>query len=131
MLQVRVTQKILEAEGICSFELCAADGGELPRFEAGSHIDVHIGSGVTRQYSLCNHPEELHRYLIGVLDDPASRGGSRAMHEQVVQGQLLTISEPRNLFALDHNGARHLLFAGGIGITPILAMAYELSQRGS
>ncbi|MCY1357170.1 Phthalate 4,5-dioxygenase oxygenase reductase subunit [compost metagenome] len=92
---------------------------------------MHITAGLTRQYSLCNHPEERHRYLIGVLKDPASRGGSRAMHENVVQGQLLDISEPRNLFALDHQGARHLLFAGGIGITPILAMAYELSHRGA
>ncbi|MDH4653815.1 PDR/VanB family oxidoreductase [Pseudomonas sp. BN606] len=131
MLQVRVTRKIDEAEGICSFELCAVDGGELPPFEAGAHVDVHIGAGLTRQYSLCNHPEERHRYLIGVLKDPVSRGGSRAMHEQVAQGQLLNISEPRNLFALDHQGARHLLFAGGIGITPILAMAYELSHRGA
>lgn len=131
MLQVRVTRKSREAEGICSFELCAADGRELPPFEAGAHIDVHIGAGLIRQYSLCNHPEERHRYLIGVLDDPASRGGSQAMHERVVQGQLLDISEPRNLFALDHQGTRHLLFAGGIGITPILAMACELSHRGA
>lgn len=131
MLQVRVTQKIREAEGIFSFELCATDGGELPPFEAGAHIDVHVSAGLTRQYSLCNHPQERHRYLIGVLNDPSSRGGSRAMHEQVVQGQLLQISSPRNLFALDHQGTRHLLFAGGIGITPILAMAYELSQRGA
>lgn len=131
MLQVRVTRKIDEAEGICSFELRAVDGGELPRFEGGAHIDVHIAAGITRQYSLCNHPEERHRYLISVLKDSASRGGSRAMHEQVMQGQLLDISEPRNLFALDQRGAKHLLFAGGIGITPILAMAYELSHRGA
>ena len=131
MLQVRVTRKIDEAESICSFELRAVDECELPPFEAGAHVDVHIAAGLTRQYSLCNHPEERHRYLIGVLKDPTSRGGSRAMHERVVEGQLLSISEPRNLFALDHQGARHLLFAGGIGITPILAMAYELSHQGA
>lgn len=130
MLQVRVTQKNREAEGICSFELRTADGSDLPPFEAGAHIDVHISAGLTRQYSLCNHPEERHRYLIGVLKDPSSRGGSQAMHEQVMQGQLLEISEPRNLFALSHRGTRHLLLAGGIGITPILGMAQELSHRG-
>ncbi|WP_043310449.1 PDR/VanB family oxidoreductase [Pseudomonas sp. ML96] len=130
MLQVLVSRKVLVADGICSFELQSLDGSPLPQFSAGAHIDVHTPAGVTRQYSLCNHPEERHRYLIGVLKDPQSRGGSQAMHEQLEQGQTLTISEPRNLFPLAAEGKKHLLFAGGIGITPMLAMAYELSQRG-
>ncbi len=130
MLQVLVSRKIPVADGICSFELQAPDGSALPPFTAGAHIDVHTPAGVTRQYSLCNHPEERHRYLIGVLKDPQSRGGSQAMHEQLEQGQALTIGEPRNLFPLAEDGKKHLLFAGGIGITPMLAMAYELSQRG-
>lgn len=130
MLQVLVSRKIPVADGICSFELQALDGSALPAFTAGAHIDVHTPAGVTRQYSLCNHPEERHRYLIGVLKDPQSRGGSQAMHEQLEQGQTLTIGEPRNLFPLAEDGRKHLLFAGGIGITPMLAMAYELSQRG-
>jgi vanillate O-demethylase ferredoxin subunit len=130
MLQVLVSRKASVAEGICSFELQALDGAPLPPFTAGAHIDVHTPAGVTRQYSLCNPPEERHRYVIGVLKDPQSRGGSQAMHEQLQQGQSLTISEPRNLFPLAENGKKHLLFAGGIGITPMLAMAYELSQRG-
>lgn len=129
MLQVLVSRKIPVADGIYSFELQAPDGSALPPFTAGAHIDVHTPAGVTRQYSLCNHPEERHRYLIGVLKDPQSRGGSQAMHEQLEQGQTLTISEPRNLFPLAEDGKKHLLFAGGIGITPMLAMAYELSQR--
>jgi vanillate monooxygenase ferredoxin subunit len=131
MLQVLVTRKAVEADGICSFELTAADGQELPPFSAGAHIDVHIAPGLIRQYSLCNRAEERHRYLIGVLKDPNSRGGSQAMHDQVSHGQLLTISEPRNLFPLAGGGRKHLLFAGGIGITPILAMAYELSHCGA
>ncbi|MCI0916288.1 oxidoreductase [Pseudomonas stutzeri] len=130
MLQVLVSRRIPVADGICSFELQAVDGTDLPPFTAGAHIDVQTPAGATRQYSLCNHPEERHRYLIGVLKDPQSRGGSQAMHEQVEQGQTLTISEPRNLFQLAADGKKHLLFAGGIGITPMLAMAYELSQRG-
>ena len=77
-LGVRVARKTTEAEGICSFELVAADGRPLPAFSAGSHIDVHVPAGLVRQYSLCNDPGETHRYLIAVLDDPASRGGSRA-----------------------------------------------------
>ena len=130
MLQVNVTRKADEAEGICSFELCAADGSALPAFEAGAHIDIHIADGLTRQYSLCNDPRERHRYLISVLKDPSSRGGSIAMHEQVQSGQTLTISAPRNLFPLDRSAQRHLLFGGGIGITPMLAMAWELSHQG-
>lgn len=130
MLEVTVTRKLVEAEGICSFELCAVNGEALPAFEAGAHIDVHIADGLTRQYSLCNDPRERHRYVIGVLRDPASRGGSTAMHDTLHEGQTLTIGTPRNLFALEHSGTRHLLFGGGIGITPMLAMAHELHHRG-
>ena len=131
MLKVNVTRKAQEAEGICSFELCAVDGGALPAFKAGAHIDIHIADGLTRQYSLCNDPLERHRYLISVLKDPISRGGSRAMHEQIRSGQTLSISPPRNLFPLERSANRHLLFGGGIGITPMLAMAYELSHQGA
>ena len=131
MLQVNVTRKADEADGICSFELCPVDGSTLPAFEAGAHIEIHIADGLTRQYSLCNDPRERHRYLISVLKDPSSRGGSRAMHEQVQSGQTLFISAPRNLFPLDRSAQRHLLFGGGIGITPMLAMAWELSHQGA
>ncbi|WP_416425098.1 PDR/VanB family oxidoreductase [Pseudomonas sp. App30] len=130
MLEVIVTCKRTEAEGICSFELASADGHPLPAFSAGSHVDVHVPGGAVRQYSLCNSPAESHHYLIGVLLDPASRGGSKAMHERVEEGTRLVISEPRNLFALAHGAQRSLLFAGGIGITPILCMATRLAQIG-
>ncbi|AYC32331.1 oxidoreductase [Pseudomonas cavernae] len=131
MIDVIVTSKCREAEGICSFELTAADQRPLPAFSAGSHVDVHLPGGLVRQYSLCNHPEERHRYLLGVLLDPASRGGSQAMHEQVEEGSRLRISEPRNLFPLVHEAAYSMLFAGGIGITPILCMAERLAQIGA
>jgi vanillate O-demethylase ferredoxin subunit len=131
-LSVRVLRKQIEAEGICSFELAAADGAVLPAFSAGSHIDVHLPGqqpgGLTRQYSLCNDPTESHRYLIGVLRDPASRGGSKAMHEQVEVGQLLQISAPKNHFPIHHAAQRHLLLAGGIGVTPLLCMAERLAR---
>jgi len=129
MFEVNVSRKAIEAEGVCSFELSPLNGGSLPPFEAGAHIDVHVPGGFIRQYSLCNDPRERNRYLISVLREPSSRGGSQAMHSAVEQGHTLTISAPRNLFQLDHSAKRHLLFAGGIGITPILAMAYELSHR--
>ncbi|MFI8481381.1 PDR/VanB family oxidoreductase [Pseudomonas sp. NPDC078700] len=129
MLQVLVRHKAIEADGIVSFELSALDGVLLPAFTAGAHVDVNTPSGITRQYSLCNPPGERHRYVIGVLKDPLSRGGSQAMHEQVEQGHTLQISEPRNLFPLAVTGKKHLLIAGGIGITPILAMAHALEQQ--
>lgn len=130
-LTVRVARKAVEAQDICTFELVAVDATALPAFSAGSHIDVHLPNGLTRQYSLCNDPGETHRYLIGVLRDAASRGGSAAMHDVVTEGQVLAISAPKNHFALAHDARRSLLLAGGIGITPILCMAERLSMTGA
>jgi vanillate monooxygenase ferredoxin subunit len=131
VLSVRVSRKVVEAEGICSFELTAVDGAPLPAFSAGSHVDVQLPGGLTRQYSLCNDAAETHRYLIAVLRDPASRGGSSAMHDHVHEGDVLQISAPRNHFPLAHGARRHLLLAGGIGVTPILCMAERLSRTGA
>lgn len=130
-ISVRVARKLREAVDICTFELVAEDGAPLPAFSAGSHVDVHLPGGLTRQYSLCNDSTESHRYLIGVLRDPASRGGSQAMHDQVQEGQQLQISAPHNHFPLAHDASRHLLLAGGIGVTPILCMAERLANAGA
>lgn len=130
-LSVRVARKATEALDICTFELVDVNGGPLPAFAAGSHVDVQPSGGITRQYSLCNDPKETHRYLIGVLRDPASRGGSQAMHDQVEVGQVLQISAPRNHFPLAHDAKRSLLLAGGIGVTPILCMAERLAITGA
>ncbi|MFL6691833.1 MAG: PDR/VanB family oxidoreductase, partial [Ramlibacter sp.] len=102
----------------------------LPGFSAGSHIDVQVPGGLTRQYSLCNDAAEQHRYRIAVLRDPASRGGSTGMHDALKEGDTLLISEPRNHFPLVH-AQRTLLFAGGIGVTPLLSMAQRLAQIGA
>jgi vanillate O-demethylase ferredoxin subunit len=126
-----VARKALETADICTFELVGLDGGPLPAFSAGSHVDVALPNGLTRQYSLCNDPKETHRYLIGVLRDPASRGGSQALHEQVQEGQVLQISAPKNHFGLAHDARRSLLLAGGIGVTPILCMAERLAITGA
>lgn len=125
--QVRIARKDVEATDICSFELVDADGRALPAFSVGSHIDVHLGHGLVRQYSLCNDPGETHRYLLAVLKDPHSRGGSVAMHALEV-GQTLAISDPKNHFALAHGAAHSVLLAGDIGITPILCMAERLAS---
>lgn len=128
--QVKVLRRREEAQDIASFELARADGGALPSFSAGSHIDVHLPIGLVRQYSLANDPHDATHYRIGVLRDPNSRGGSASMHAHVREGDVLTISEPRNHFPLVH--APHtILLAGGIGLTPLLCMAQRLSATGA
>lgn len=129
-LTVKVLRKTQEATDICSFELARVDGQPLPAFSAGSHIDVQIPGGLTRQYSLCNDDNESHRYRIAVLRDAASRGGSAGMHDAVHEGDLLTISTPRNHFPLVR-AERSLLLAGGIGVTPLLSMAQRLAAIGA
>ena len=131
LLSVRVARKSIEAEDICSLELVSADGAPLPAFAAGSHIDVQLPGGPTRQYSLCNDPAETHRYLNAVLRDARSRGGSAAVHERVKVGDTLVISAPKNHFALAHDASSHLLLAGGIGVTPLLCMAERLAHAGA
>ena len=126
-IAVKVVRKAREADEIFSFELASVDGKPLPPFSAGSHIDVQVGPSLVRQYSLCNDPNENHRYQIAVLRDPNSRGGSVAVHDTIQEGDVITISEPRNHFPLTP-AKKYLLFAGGIGITPILCMAERLAQ---
>ncbi|WP_116599031.1 PDR/VanB family oxidoreductase [Primorskyibacter marinus] len=129
LLEVKVAAKTMLAKDIAGFELVHADGSSLPGFTAGSHIDVHLGDGLIRQYSLWNDPSESHRYCLGVLKEEAGRGGSAAMHELTV-GATLSISVPRNNFELNDSAKHSLLLAGGIGITPILGMAQALHERG-
>ncbi|WP_231517052.1 ferredoxin reductase [Marinobacterium lacunae] len=113
MIEVKVIHKRREAEWVYSFVLAPVQDGTLPSFSAGAHIDVQTPNGLVRQYSLCNHPDENHRYEIAVLLDPSSRGGSQAMHLEVEEGDILKVSEPRNLFMLENTAKRSLLFAGG------------------
>lgn len=113
---------------IRSFELVAEGDGVLPAFTAGSHIDVVLENGLIRQYSIANSSLESNRYVIGVLEDQNSRGGSSFIHQTFKEGDRIQISEPRNLFPVDPNTQKALLFAGGIGITPILSIAYSLKH---
>jgi vanillate O-demethylase ferredoxin subunit len=123
-----ITRKLPLATDICLFELASADAAPLPPFSAGAHIDVHV-DGHIRQYSLCNSPAETGHYRIGVLRDPASRGGSVAMHA-LQEGTTLEISTPKNHFPLEAQASHTILLAGGIGITPILCMAEQLLLAG-
>ena len=128
-VQARVARKWLTAKGIAAFEL-APVAGELPGFQPGAHIDVHLPNGLVRQYSLTNGPGLTSVYRIGVKLEPKSRGGSRYLHDCVRVGDVLDLSAPRNNFTLRRDAARTVLIAGGIGITPLLAMAQTLDRQG-
>jgi vanillate O-demethylase ferredoxin subunit len=130
MMTVRVASTTAEADDIVVIELADPTGADLPPFSAGAHIDVETAPGLVRQYSLCNNPTERGRYVIGVLKEPETRGGSAAMHG-LASGQDLRISGPHNHFELEHDARRTLLFAGGIGVTPILCMAERLAAIGA
>src|SRR5882724_6255645 len=133
---VRVHAKDTVADGVIAIDLCAVEGYGLPHFTAGSHIDVELperdadGHFIVRQYSLCNDPAEAHRYVIGVGRDAQSRGGSVWLHDRLAVGDTLRISTPRNHFQLYEPAPHSVLVAGGIGITPLLAMARRLSAIG-
>ncbi len=130
-LTLRIRAMTWEAEGILSLELVAATpGAALPAFTAGAHVELHLPGGPVRSYSLLNDPAETHRWCIAVHRDPASRGGSRLVHDQLRPGQLLQVSAPRNHFPLDETALLSVFIAGGIGITPLLAMARRLSALG-
>ncbi|MDY0748091.1 PDR/VanB family oxidoreductase [Paucibacter sp. R3-3] len=120
-----------EAEGIISIELRPATPEvEFPPFEAGSHVDLHLANGLVRSYSLCNSAADRGRYVIGVLNDRKSRGGSRYVHQQLRVGMTLPISPPRNNFRLEESAPHSVLVAGGIGVTPMLSMLKRLSGQG-
>lgn len=128
-LDVTIAAVTDEAEGIRAFELVPARGAELPAFTAGAHVDVHLAGGLVRQYSLASDPANRGRYRLAVLKEQGGRGGSIAMHRLAAGGTLM-ISMPRNNFPLaGYEAAFHLLIAGGIGVTPMIAMIAELERR--
>ncbi|MFC8132143.1 PDR/VanB family oxidoreductase [Streptomyces sp. NPDC057302] len=128
-LTLLVRRMTWEADGVLSVELAHPDGKPLPAWAPGAHLDLHTG-GHVRQYSLCGDPRDVSSYRIGVLDEASSRGGSRYVHTKLRPGQPVTASEPRNHFALE-DAPGYLFIAGGIGVTPLLAMAREAARAGA
>jgi ferredoxin-NADP reductase len=130
MFKVRVTDVEQATPQIKRFTLARSDGAALPAFTGGSHVIVQMqsacGGQFSNAYSLMSDPRALSSYQIGVRLEEQSKGGSAFMHQQVEVGSELTISTPNNLFALDPSAGRHVLIAGGIGITPFLAQLHEL-----
>lgn len=127
-LRVTVARKWQAADGIAGFELRPVKG-ILPTFQPGAHIDIHMPNGEIRQYSITNGPGETGSFVIGVKLEPDSKGGSKCMHETVREGDVLAISEPRNNFPLRRDAIKTIFVAGGIGITPLLAMAQALKNQ--
>lgn len=129
-LPTRVAGRHDVAEGVVVIELESLDGSPLPTWTPGAHVDLELAPHLVRQYSLCGDPHDLSRWRIGVLREPAGRGGSSHVHEHLVPGAQVTTRGPRNHFALET--AEHYVFiAGGIGITPILPMLRDAAARGA
>ncbi|CDF84015.1 ferredoxin [Pseudomonas knackmussii B13] len=129
MMKVRIQSIVDEALDIRSFRLVRSDGQPFDAYEPGAHVDVTGPTGVTRQYSLCSPPDDRGAYLVAVKKEAASRGGSSALHD-VEEGAELDIGAPRNLFRLAPEAREHVMFAAGIGVTPLLSMAYKLNANG-
>ena len=128
-LTVRVAEREIQGADVVVLTLASLDGAPLPPFCAGAHIDLYLEEGIVRQYSLCGSPHHPQQYRLGILKDRTSRGGSLAAHRLQV-GATVTIGTPRNLFALEMDASHSLLIGGGIGITPMLAMADTLFRAG-
>jgi len=128
--QLLVRQLRWESQDVLSLRLESPDGSELPEWTAGAHVDLDLGWGLVRQYSLCGDPQDRGGYELAVLREKAGRGGSQHVHETLRPGHVLTVSEPRNNFELV-DAPHYLFIAGGIGITPIYAMIREAHRRGA
>ncbi len=131
-MSLRIASRRRESDGVVSLTLVHPDGGELPKWKPGAHIDLHIpvaGEEVIRQYSLSGDPEDRSRYRIGVLREAEGKGGSVAVHDGLREGDTVTVSWPRNNFRLA-DADSYLFIAGGIGITPILPMIRQAQASG-
>lgn len=128
-VDMRVRAKVDVCEGVTALELVTASGEEVPAWEPGAHIDVHLPGGVVRQYSLHSDPSDRTALGVAVLREPDGRGGSVFVHDRLAVGDVVAVGGPRNHFRLEP-APRYLFIAGGIGITPILPMLASVSRSG-
>lgn len=128
LYNVVVRNRHVEGGNVAVMEFESANSATLPKIDAGAHIDVHLPNGMVRQYSLCQNPKDVGIFRLGILRDPDSRGGSVSAFDDLKDGMHIQVSEPKNLFPLVK--AKHaVLVGGGIGITPLITMAYQLVQE--
>ncbi len=130
VLALVVHERTEAADGVVVLSVGHEDGGDLPEWEPGAHVDLVLGNGLTRQYSLCGDPADRSRYRVGVLREPAGRGGSAYVHEGLTAGAPVGVRGPRNHFRLAPS-PRYLFLAGGIGVTPILPMVAAAERAGA
>lgn len=128
-IPVRVTQMRFEADSVLSIEFETLDGSALPRAAPGAHVDVILQDDLRRSYSLTQEITNGSKCTVAIHRDPKSKGGSAFVHETLRVGDKLRISRPKNNFPLDETAALSVLIAGGIGITPILAMIRRLTAE--
>ncbi|MBB6405369.1 PDR/VanB family oxidoreductase [Arthrobacter sp. AZCC_0090] len=119
-----------ESSNVMSLELALPDGSALPEWQPGAHLEIILPSGMVRHYSLCSDPRKLLKYRLAILRETGGRGGSEELHSEARLGTKLTARGPRNHFKMEDGAKHYLLVAGGIGITPIMAMARELMAAG-
>jgi ferredoxin-NADP reductase len=130
LIEVRLTAIRYLAHDTSLFEFQRLDGQPLPGYEPGAHIDLHLPNGLIRNYSLTSASPNPTAYEVGIKRDPASRGGSRSIHDELRIGTTLKIGGPRKNFRLHEDAAHSVLIAGGIGITPIWCMVQRLNALG-
>ncbi|MGW9266465.1 PDR/VanB family oxidoreductase [Gordonia terrae] len=128
--KLQIADKQVEADGVVSLTLVDPDGNPLPAWEPGAHLDLILGPDLIRQYSLCGEVTDRDRLRVAVLREPAGRGGSSRVHDELTVGELIAVKGPRNNFPLVDAPA-YLFVAGGIGITPLKPMIDEVHARGA
>lgn len=125
-----IVSDISDAAGVRLLSLRDPDGWELPPATPGSHIDLYLHNNLTRAYSLCGDPENQNQYQVAVKIDHQGRGGSKYIHNELQVGDFINVSLPRNTFPLIRDGQKYVLVAGGIGVTPFIAMMYQFDRLG-
>ncbi|MGW7272007.1 PDR/VanB family oxidoreductase [Streptomyces sp. NPDC054864] len=129
-LDLTLARKEPLSDGVVRLSLTHPCGERLPAWTPGAHIDLMLGPGLVRQYSLCGDPGDTSLLQVAVLREPESRGGSRYVHDTLVEGDTVRVSVPRNNFPLVAS-PRYLFIAGGIGITPVLPMIATAERQGA
>jgi len=130
VIRVSVNKVEKQTEGVTKYEFTSLDGSSLPKFEAGAHLDVVVAPEFFRQYSLSGDPADQSKYQIGVLREAEGRGGSDLLHRIFTEGRKVFVSKPINHFPLEPSLKKAVLMGGGIGITPMIAMAHSLHAEG-
>ncbi|WP_420004338.1 reductive dehalogenase [Arenibacterium sp. LLYu02] len=130
VLQVVVSKAEVMADGVTKYEFRRPDGSDLPEWTAGAHLDIVVAPEFLRQYSMSGDPADRSKYQIGVLREDQGRGGSKLLHRIFTEGRKIFISRPINHFPLEETASKTFLMGGGIGVTPMIAMAHRLHALG-